>query len=239
MSYLPDAYARRARIAPAVIVAMPIVVLAGATAFVHLPLAGLTTIIAGAYLVLVEQLSRDAGRGIQKRLWESWGGSPTLHRLRYKGSASVPATDRLHRQVSDLVGWELPTQAEEAADAAAADGEYNRATAQIRDRIHNQPDPKRFAMLQKENANYGFRRNLLGLRPWGIGASLAAAAVAIVIALASDGSYSHRAGVAAVPVGYAAASLIFFALLPPDWPRLPGEEYADRLVGAIQTLHSD
>lgn len=238
MSYLPDAYARRARIAPAVVVAMPLVVLAAATAFIHLQLAGGVTIIAGAYLVLVEQLSRDAGRRIQDGLWEAWGGSPTLRRFRYAGSSSVPATDRLHRQTSDLVGWELPTQAEEEAAATAADGEYNRATAQIRDRIHNHPDPKRFSMLQKENANYGFRRNLVGLRGWGIVASLAGL-VAVVIALVSEGSYAHRAGVAAVPVGYSAVSLIFFVLLPADWPRLPGEEYADRLVGAIQTLHQE
>ena len=42
-------------------------------------------------------------------------------------------------------------------------------------------------MLQKENANYGFRRNLVGLRGWGIVASLAGL-VAVVIALVSEGS---------------------------------------------------
>jgi hypothetical protein len=239
MSYLPDAYARRARIAPFVVVVMPLVVLAAATAFVHLQLAGGVTLITGAYLVLAEQFSGDAGRRIQDQLWASWGGSPRLHRFRYAGSSSVPATDRLHRQVSELVGWDLPTQAEESANPVAADNEYDRATREIRERIHNLPDQKRFPRLQKENANYGFRRNLLGLRRWGIAAAAAAAIGAVVIALATSGSNSHRAAGAAVPFIYAVGSLIVLLLLPDDWPRLPGDEYADRLSGAIQTLHQE
>ena len=129
MSYLPDAYARRARIAPAVIVAMPIMVLAAATAFVHLQLAGGATLVAGAYLVLVEQLSRDAGRRIQDHLWKAWDGHPTLHRFRYRNSPSIAQTDILHHEVADLVGWELPTQEDEKGNPVAADAAYDAAIA--------------------------------------------------------------------------------------------------------------
>ena len=103
----------------------------------------------------------------------------------------------------------VATQAEEQADPSAADAAYNTATSAIR----NQARDARFALLHKENANYGFRRNLLGLRLWGIAASLGVAGAAVVIALVTDGSLGQRAGAAATPVLYAAASLIGFLLL--------------------------
>ena len=212
---------------------MPIMVLAAATAFVHLQLAGGATLVAGAYLVLVEQLSRDAGRRIQDHLWKAWDGPPTLHRFRYRNSPSIAQTDILHHEVADLVGWELPTQEDEKGNPVAADAAYDAAVAVIRDQTRDG-----FDLLHKENANYGFRRNLLGLRRWGITSSLAAALGAAAFALVADGSVMHRASVAVVPLGYAAISVVGFIVLPDDWPRIPAEAYADRLVGAVRALHA-
>jgi len=89
----------------------------------------------------------------------------------------------------------------------------------------------------EENVNYGFRRNMLGLRPWGI----AIAAVVIIVSTAAflltDGTSSELLRAWAWPATLAAlAALVWWKVVTPDWVRLPGEAYADRLMEALESL---
>ena len=70
----------------------------------------------------------------------------------------------LRRQVEEWIGYPLPTQQEEEACPAWADTKYEEAVTALREATR---DTSRFPLVFAENANYGFRRNLWGLRPIG------------------------------------------------------------------------
>ena len=56
----------------------------------------------------------------------------------------------------------MPTAAEEAADPAWADDRYRSATEWLKERCR-----EKSALVERENASYGFRRNMLGLKVFG------------------------------------------------------------------------
>jgi hypothetical protein len=70
----------------------------------------------------------------------------------------------------------MPTPEEEAQHPAAADARYRSATKRL---IELRRDRK-YRILHSENASYGFRRNLLGLRPIAIAIVIAMAGFALV-----------------------------------------------------------
>lgn len=231
---LPDTYTWRARTLPVIIVCLPaLILLGGGVAWQsRLGIAlGLTITVASA---LASQLGRDRGRRRQAALWQSWGGSPTLQLIRHQGSRHPDRVARLHTAVQDVLGDTLPSAPEEQADPEAADAAYEDVIAKLRDRTR---DRTRFPLVFDENANYGFRRNLLGLRPWGLGIALAVLLVAILLTLFTSGTLDHRAARWAVPAAVSLLLLLFWAaVVTPDWVRVPADAYAQRLLEAIETL---
>ena len=111
------------------------------------------------------QLARDAGKLIEPGLFEQWGGRPSIQRLRFRGKNNPRAVERRHEQLERVTGWRLPSADEEDGDPDAADAEYADALCSLRDLTR---DREQFRLLFEENMNYGFWRNLLGLRRWGI-----------------------------------------------------------------------
>src|SRR4051812_42766004 len=79
-----DKYARTARLGPALLASVPALALLAAGALSPESLARTFGIAAGAIGVAVCGLVRDAGRKLQPRLWQSWGGSPSVRRLRWR-----------------------------------------------------------------------------------------------------------------------------------------------------------
>jgi hypothetical protein len=69
----------------------------------------------------------------------------------------------------------FPTQSEEAADPTVADSTYLSAVDALRERRRT----KSYALVFKENCNYGMVRNLLGLRATGI-VSTCLSAIAVI-----------------------------------------------------------
>jgi len=71
----------------------------------------------------------------------------------------------------------MPSSDEEKNDPTRADGQYDSAVHWLKEQCRG----KQFSLVLKENTAYGFRRNLLGLRPVGIFVSLFALAVPVVL----------------------------------------------------------
>jgi hypothetical protein len=231
---LPDAYTWRARTLPVVIVCLPaLILLVGGVAWrSSLGVAtGLTITVASA---LASQLGRDRGRRLQAALWQSWGGSPTLQLIRHHGSQHPDRVVRLHTAVREVLGDTLPTAAQEQADPDAADAAYEDVIAKLRGRTR---DRGRFPLVFEENANYGFRRNLLGLRPWGLGLAITASVVAVLLVVVTKGTLDHRVAHWVVPAVLAFGLALFWLfIVKPDWVRIPADAYARRLFEAIEAL---
>jgi hypothetical protein len=229
-----DAYTRRARVEPVALVLAPLLILFAVLVPVVNVAAGVLGLLFSLALLVGSQLARDAGKALQPQLWAAWGGSPTLRRLRFRdGGAGV---EERHRQMELVLGRRLPNAAEEAADPSGADDAYDAATASLRDLTR---DRSRFNLLFRENADYGFRRNLLGLQRWGFLASALGFLASIVVLVKAPAS-GHELILLVLPVVWSLASLAFFGrVVNGDWVRVPAEEYADRLLGALEVLSAE
>lgn len=220
-----DAYTRKARLAPAVLASVPAIGLLAAGAVAPTASSSPVALTVGALGIAVCGAVRDRGRGLEPTLWASWGGAPTLRRLRWRNSADGQATARLHERLAAIVGAPLPTRSDEQADPASADRRYDDVIAELRERTRDG-----FPLVLAENAEYGFRRNALGLRP----VALCVAALCFVVSVALAVGLGHEAF-----AGAAAVALLDGALwrrVSPSWVRRAADVYADRLLDATRGL---
>ena len=232
-----DAYSIRARWAPVFLVVLPPLILC----FSLVPRCRPGTSsgrcwVPPGIVILVDQLGRDGGKRLQPALWDSWGGAPTTAALRHRDAANPVLLARQHERIAAIVGHALPTADEERADPAGADHAYQAAIAVLIARTRGRRTE--YPLIFAENCNYGFRRNMLGLRPWG---RLLAAAAGI-LALAAIAA--RLAGLVNVPLALAgvalvvsaAATVIWWRVVTPDWVQPVAWAYAERLLEAAETL---
>jgi hypothetical protein len=229
---MPDAYTRRARIAPVVLAAAPLLPLA-ITALVQL--SAWQKLWAAAWLAvpaLVEELGRDQGRRLQPKLWRSWGGAPTTAMLRWRNTSNRVQVERRHELLQQVLGPAppLPTDTEEAQDPDSADAIYETAIGVLKEHTR---DATQFPLVLSENARYGFRRNMLGLRPFGLAGSLLGLVVAIV-ATAST-SASRIAFLTAATID-ALLLAFWWRTVTSAWVRRQAEAYAEALLRTIEHL---
>ncbi len=232
-----DIYSIKARWSPIFLVVLPLLLLCVAL-IPSLPawhklwplLAG------GGVIVLIDQLGRDAGKRLQPALWTSWGGAPTTVALRHRDTANPVLLHRRHEQLRAITGLVLPTEAEERAAPVAADHVYEAATAILIARTRQRH--RDFPLISVENRNYGFRRNMLGLRPWGMWlASVAALAAAAGLAITLVGITKFSEGFLGAALAISIVALvIWWRAITPAWVKRAAESYADRLLEAAESL---
>jgi len=182
---------------------------------------------------LAAEMGRDAGHRKQRDLWERWGGSPSVQRLRHRNAEVNPVVrTRLHRKLLKLVpDVTLPTAAEESADPLAADHAYD-ACVQVL--IARTRDTRRFRLLYKENVSYGFRRNLWGLKPVGL--------MLAVLGTVATSLFAWRAlpnlapDIPAALITHAGLILFWLVIVTREWVRVPADAYASRLFEACDEL---
>ncbi len=232
-----DAYSIRARWAPVFLVVLPPLILCfalvpGLPAWNKLwPLLGAVGVV-----ILVDQLGRDGGKRLEPALWASWGGAPTTAALRHRGAANPVLLARQHERIAVIVGNALPTADQERADPAGADHAYQAAIAVLIARTRGRR--REYPLIFAENCNYGFRRNMLGLRPWGKLLAAAAGILALAaIAARLTGLVNVPLALASVAlVVSAAATVIWWRVVTPDWVQPVAWAYAERLLEAAETL---
>ena len=162
-----DRYTWGARVLPVYLTAAPAVLAVAATLpdGLNLPLAGASAIVFLPLAYFMSQVASDFGKRLEPTLWNSWGGPPTTRFLRHDNEEFNPATRaRVHAQLRAL-GLRVPTVEEEKADQERAIDLYSSAVDDIR-RLTR--DSERFHLVYKGNIEYGFRRNLLGLKQGGL-----------------------------------------------------------------------
>lgn len=164
-----DAYTRRARLAPAFLVVLPIGLTFAAwfsnTALGWSLLAGLLTTC--GFTLLLAEIGRDQGKRREQDLARRWGGLPTLRLLRHRDGLGNPETRRrYHAHLQQLLpAVTIPTAEEELADPTGADRVYESCVDHLREKTR---DTKRFPLVFQENMSYGFRRNLWAMKPAGV-----------------------------------------------------------------------
>lgn len=185
MTGLIDRYTLLARVGPAVLVGMAACLAVTAwIPFAEWPfkLAAGTTVIAIVAMVL-GQLVRDAGKAIEKPLWAKWGGPPTARMLRHRDETVRPGFKAsLHARVVELGFVErMPTKQEEEQDPIGSEIFYETCSDRLRNKALELKAKSPFDVVHQENISYGFRRNLLGIRPY----ALCAVAISLIVSAAA------------------------------------------------------
>lgn len=164
-----DAYGRQARLYPSlltILVAL-LAVVAWLPSSTISSVGALAVTIAGScgFLYALSSYARTCGKKIEQRLLVEWGGWPTTIALRHTGPLDLYTRRRYHEFLGSKVpNLRFPSEREEQANPAAADAVYASAVRWLKEQARG----KEFPMVERENAQYGFRRNLRGLKSLGI-----------------------------------------------------------------------
>lgn len=229
-----DPYVRRARLQPALLVALPVAL----AVLAYFPSGIVGWGILWSLLVwcggtaLVAQVARDQGKRKEPELFERWGGKPTTRQLRYRDAANQVILNRLHKRLQILVtGVRVPTAVEEQANPNHADEVYEACTSFLLEKTRNK---EQFPLIFEENCNYGFRRNLWGMKPIGILTSGVGSGAILL------GLHTH---VLPVPMLANISEALCLLLLiawtvwfTPAWVRIAADSYAERLLAACDSL---
>jgi hypothetical protein len=238
LSLLTDGYERKARLYPALLLFMPIalVVGCGLGKSISSTEAAVGLFVTCGGLLLLAQIARDAGKGKERALFLKWDGIPSVSIFRYRDARVDPITKaRCHKKMSRLVKEAIaPSSADEIADPVAADRVYTAWSTYIR---VNTRDTRKFPLLFQENINYGYRRNVWGLRSTGIvvtAFSLIGAVAWLYMRFRSSRQISVELTIASIVI--LILLLLWLFRFTADWVRIPANAYAERLIEAIDSL---
>jgi hypothetical protein len=224
-------YARNARLKPTLLVVLPISALLGefgskisvavGILWGSLSWVGLTFLLA--------QLGRDFGKMKEFSLYRMWGGQPSTVMLRHcSGKLNRQTLKRYHEQGQRLLGQRFPTLDEESADPGQADLVYAAFGDLLREKSRERT---KYPLLFDELVSYGFRRNLWGLKPFGLAVTSGVLLFHVLIVAGSLRAHETLSPVV-VFVGLLClvVLLVWIFLINPQWVRIVADEYAKRLL---------
>ena len=226
-----DAYSFRARVLPVYLTLAPAILVL--TALVpeglKLPLSGVGALVLAPVSFFASQVGADFGKQLEKSLWRAWGGPPTTRFLRHGNHEFNEFTrGRVHAKLRSL-GLRVPTADEQVRDERSADKRYESCTQEL---IRRTRDPSKFPIVFKGLVEYGFRRNLLGLKS--IGVFIAAVSV-VCAALSTYAKWSPQDPPAISIVATLSAAGLYLAWL--SWVteravKLAADRYARFIIEA-------
>lgn len=237
---ITDPYSRRARLAPALLAALPLILI---VVFLFPDIGWSNSVVFGVLVygggaMFLTQLGRDRGKRIEPRLFEDWGGKPSVAMLRHRDNRLDPVTkgryrDALEQRIDALT---FASAEEEAADPDVADAGYESATAWLLSRTR---DRDRYQLLFAENVSYGFRRNLFALK---MPAIVMDACFFVVFFFHFASIWQGdilETGRAFPDASMMSAALVvlhrlaFCVIINSDWVRLPADAYARQLLSSL------
>lgn len=162
-----DSYSTRARMFPVYVTITPTILALAALLpeGLELPLAGAAAVVLLPLSFLASQVGADFGKRLEKDLWEKWGGPPTTRFLRHGNSEFNPISrQRVHTKLESF-GFYIRSAEEDRKDQETSDSHWEACTEELIRRTRNR---NMFPLVFKGLVEYGFRRNLLGLKPFGL-----------------------------------------------------------------------
>ncbi|SRR6266496_2822005 len=225
-----DTYNRRARLYPGFLTASPIAVFV-VLLWKNSPIQAVgPVLIAVGGLFFLANLVRTLGKRLEARLIRQWNGLPTTHLLRYSETKNTVQLERWHAKLERVTGVSMPSKSEEATDPATADDTYVTATRALIPRVRDSASD--FPRVQEENIHYGFRRNLLALKPVGLAIVVASMLVDIVTVIWRPITVEILVAGAI----HAVILAIWLLVINETWVLEAGEIYAERLFEGLEKL---
>ena len=237
-----DPYERKARLKPALFCGVPL----ATTVVLLIPELGAIWGSIGALLVYcggslwLIQSVRDRGKALETLLYKSWGGKPSVAMLRYHDDRLDNTTKVRYRAFlgRSVPGLALPSPEEERDGCDEADARLESANRWL---LGQTTDHARFGLLFSENVNYGYRRNLLGMKT--IALVMDAGALAVVSAVGIARWTEDSGGIQSLEPEWWTSlliavvhALVFVGFVRTKWVRASAETYAGQLLAACDSL---
>ncbi len=232
-----DPYDRTARLKPALMLFLPVTlsIIALAPGTILGWSAALAAIVQAGGTFILAQFIGDIGKRREPQLFARFGGSPTVRLLSHLHAPNRVALALRHEKLRGLFpSIVLPTRETEERDPDGALEVYSACVEQLRNRTR---DKERFGGVFRELVHYGFRRNLWGVKV--AGASLAVAGSVMVCAALYGLTSAHLNVGSIVPIAAAiniAITCLWVFVVTPRWVMRAARLYADRLLGALDTM---
>lgn len=232
---LMDVYTKRARLYPVLLVSLPL----GLAAIAHFEKEPSGwSLIWGILLwcgvsFFLTQVGRDLGLKKQQRLFKNWGGMPTTSMLRYRDSPNNVSLLRRHEKLKKLLPeLKLPSRAGELENPKEADQEYVHF---LRSKTRDQ---KAYPLIFEENCNYGFRRNLWGMKPLGIIFSILGIVVIIIVILTQCVNNDLAVSPVIMLSGIINITILlnWLFVIQPSWVKTAADAYATQLFASLDVL---
>lgn len=219
-----DPYERKARVYPALLVLLPLII---SVSFnypeLYSSLAGLVALVAAMGGVhLIAHAARDSGKKKEAGLYESWGGVRSVAIFRHSDKTiPKPAKRKLHAHLANITDIEAPSIEGEKISPGEADEIYRSWSDHLR---VNARDTKKHNLLFQELINYGFRRNVYGMKYW---YSISGILALSLFKLSGVDLTQVEFGVMLIVAAY---SIYLTVIVNSEWVRIPSNEYAKRLI---------
>lgn len=221
-------YERRARVIPGLLAILPLGVAVWAVGSPQWQMASSLISLVGVLggTLVLSLWVRDKGLQAQERLWSKWGRPPINQALLQDTRASEERRAKLER----LVGVPVDHNDREQTDRAV------KALFRLLD------DSDKHPLVFAENCNYGFMRNLYGVRTVGRSSSTVALVALIpMLAIAISGQAPSSMRLATLPLAVGALTnallLCFWFLFPVERRVLRANELLrDRVMESLDTL---
>jgi hypothetical protein len=235
-----DNYALKARVYPMIILFIPIIIIGifYSIQFEAVLLLLSSLGIVGALMYLFSQIGRDRGKLKEQDLWKMWGGAPTTQIIRLDDGRIDQHTKERYRKKLQAVCPvpNIPDITLESNNNAAANEVYTTWTKFL---IAKTRDPKSYALLLKDNISYGFRRNLWGLKLYGL-------LLTVLLLIANYVFWLSRLNTPnflSYPNSFIYSEIALFAMLifwivkvTPNWIKIPAFSYAERLYESLENM---
>ncbi|WNF11710.1 hypothetical protein RKE57_06110 [Stenotrophomonas geniculata] len=179
LAQVSDPYDRNARLAPGLIVLMPLTVSFIAAFRDELDAMQVVAAVVVTFCApfLLSSVVRFQGKKLENKLVKKWGGMPSTILLRHRDERLNPVTKaRYHDAINEKLKAEVPSAAKERGNPSRADHAYEDAVAKLRERTRGTE-----SLVLKENISYGFFRNMSALRPFGVVTSAAGVVVGLLL----------------------------------------------------------
>lgn len=209
-----NTYELKARVAPGLILALPIIssILYAAPALKNLPIFAVDGICTVALIYGLSHLVRARGRHIEPKLWSRWDGPPSTRYMRYRDTTfGQELKSSIRAELQKAFSIRLLGEDEEAARPGHADREIADAFRRVRPYLR-QHDPD--GLWSSHNAEYGFCRNLVACRNLWMLVALCATTFSVIYAWKTNAGLINAASV----IGF----LSLLASLYVGWAILPG-----------------
>lgn len=233
-----DQYDRDARIGPSLFAILPASLLAAiwTPGFTRTAASVAVLVLTCGVAYLLKGAARTAGENVEQRLLARLGGWPTTLALRHNGPLLDPVTRSDYHHTLRRLGRTIPSAEEQDQDLESADAHFGRSVKWLLEQTRR-PDHPTDNLLLRENIEYGFRRNLVGLKTVALTVLFGCMIVdasALFLSVSPQTS-TIVAGLALLSL-YLADLLLWVRFLNDEFVEKASWKYAKRLLATLDTL---